>query len=360
MLRDLKKVYSNPVYRHMNVDRILDDDSTSAKYTTSLGNEIRGGLIISPDGVKFDGRLKSFVYHNVTVHRRNTEKYLHLFKHNNMFGDTATEDNTNPHSLVFSDKSKHGQNYTLNYISTVETPVYPEVPKYSSIPLYIEITPYSKVNIEENFFQDQQTRIMRIVYVLREGATLNLTRKFCDFANWTTKQILESRIIQHPASTVNINTKCMDNLQENNYLQDLYFVDAYRDTKTNIKCRYYTANKNSIHNIVDVNHIGPNGISDVDVKSVTEGTSKFTFAGNIKVAKEAEKVDANLYNKNLQLSKTSVVVTEPKLDISTKEISCNHGCTVSSVDPEQVYMLNTRGFNDSQANKILTDAFING
>ena len=32
-------------------------------------------------------------------------------------------------------------------------------------------------------------------------------------------------------------------------------------------------------------------------------------------------------------------ITEPQLDINTKEITCSHGCTVSNVDKEQLYFL---------------------
>ena len=68
----------------------------------------------------------------------------------------------------------------------------------------------------------------------------------------------------------------------------------------------------------------------------------------------------HLKNKNLQLVDTATVITEPKLDICTKEIACTHGCTVSSIDEDQLYLLNTRGIDSNNAKQILTEAFLNG
>tara|TARA_Y100001937_G_C7009122_1_gene280106 strand:+ start:126 stop:719 length:594 start_codon:yes stop_codon:yes gene_type:complete len=197
------------------------------------------------------------------------------------------------------------------------------------------------------------------VYVLREGANLTINRSFKTgpAREEHSTEVIESRIIQHPTSTLEVNTRNYGNID---YLQDLYFVTSYLGAVTNFQNKYIVQDKQSVHCIADVEHVGPEGISNVDVKSITNDTSKFTFSGNIKVEKQAEKVDANLQNKNLQMSDTSVVVTEPKLDISTKEIKCSHGCTVSSVDPDQMYLLNTRGFDKEKASDMLIEAFLNG
>ena len=86
-----------------------------------------------------------------------------------------------------------------------------------------------------------------------------------------------------------------------------------------------------------VHHKGPGSYSNVEVKTTLEDTSHLSFLGEIIVDKTAVDTDAQLTNKNLQLSESATVVTEPQLDINTKEISCSHGCTVSNIDKDKLF-----------------------
>lgn len=349
------------------VSTIAETEYNETDYESTAG--FTGGVIVTPSGVKFDGRLQNFMYRDVICNRYNTEKYRHYFEPNNMIGDIASEDHR-IHALTITNKAK-AKDYVLHYTTRSDSHVRPLVgidghgdpydlsKCYNTICLYVEISPYSNVVLNEHIWKDSRCKIFRIVYVLREGANLTINRSFKTgpAREEHSTEVIESRIIQHPTSTLEVNTRNYGNID---YLQDLYFVTSYLGAVTNFQNKYIVQDKQSVHCIADVEHVGPEGISNVDVKSITNDTSKFTFSGNIKVEKQAEKVDANLQNKNLQMSDTSVVVTEPKLDISTKEIKCSHGCTVSSVDPDQMYLLNTRGFDKEKASDILIEAFLNG
>ena len=349
------------------VSTIAETEYNETDYESTAG--FTGGVIVTPSGVKFDGRLQNFMYRDVICNRYNTEKFRHYFEPNNMIGDIASEDHR-IHALTITNKAK-AKDYVLHYTTRSDSHARPlvgidghSVPYdlskcYNTICLYVEISPYSNVVLNEHIWKDSRCKIFRIVYVLREGANLTINRSFKTgpAREEHSTEVIESRIIQHPTSTLEVNTRNYGNID---YLQDLYFVTSYLGAVTNFQNKYIVQDKQSVHCIADVEHVGPEGISNVDVKSITNDTSKFTFSGNIKVEKQAEKVDANLQNKNLQMSDTSVVVTEPKLDISTKEIKCSHGCTVSSVDPDQMYLLNTRGFDKEKASDMLIEAFLNG
>ena len=364
------KIYGYSIYRHMDVKKvstIAEKEHNETDYESTVG--FSGGVIVPPSGIKFDGRLQSFMYRDVTTNRYNTEKYRHYFEPSDMIGDIAS-DNHRIHAMTITNKAK-AKDYVMHYTTRADSHNRPLVGidghgdpydltnTYNTICLYVEVSPYSNVVLNEHFWKDSHCKIVRIVYVLREGANVTINRNFKTGPARTahSTEIIESRIIQHPTSILDINARNFGNID---YLQDLYFVTSYLGAITNFQNKYIVEDKQSVHCIADVEHIGPEGVSNIDVKSITNDTSKFTFAGNIKVEKQAEKVDANLQNKNLQMSDTSVVVTEPKLDISTKEIKCTHGCTVSSVDPEQMYLLNTRGFDKEKASEILMKAFLNG
>ena len=108
-----------------------------------------------------------------------------------------------------------------------------------------------------------------------------------------------------------------------------------------------------------VNHLENNSISDIDVKTVVDGDSNSSFIGNIFVDKIARGTDAKLFNKNLLLSNKATAISEPQLDINTKDIECSHGCTVSNIDPQQLYLLNARGLDSQSARNTLKECFLN-
>ena len=249
-------------------------------------------------GVKFDGRLQNFMYRDVICNRYNTEKYRHYFEPNNMIGDIASEDHR-IHALTITNKAK-AKDYVLHYTTRSDSHARPLVgidghgdpydlsKCYNTICLYVEISPYSNVVLNEHIWKDSRCKIFRIVYVLREGANLTINRSFKTgpAREEHSTEVIESRIIQHPTSTLEVNTRNYGNID---YLQDLYFVTSYLGAVTNFQNKYIVQDKQSVHCIADVEHVGPEGISNVDVKSITNDTSKFTFSGNIKVEKQAEK-----------------------------------------------------------------------
>lgn len=340
--KTLRNVTNNYLYKHMDTKRLVDAMDFDSEQPVE--GQVIGDVQISANEIRSD-----FYVSSVKTWRPRWADYGHFFKERNMFGDAPERRATTnrPLGLILWGKGKNSVHvcYTAN---ADETNQY--------MPVYIEVEPYCNAVLEEDFYNDADLKIHRIVYVLREGATLTIKRNINVGGTHETVQVIESDIVQHPASKLYIETK--SDMQD--YLQDLYFVEALQNTVTDIKGRYNAKADNSVHVITDIDHVGIECASNVDVKSVTDDKSKFTFAGNLIVRKEAEGADAHLKNKNLQLVDTVTVVTEPKLDIRTKEIACTHGCTVSSIDKDQLYLLNSRGIDSNNAKQILTEAFLNG
>jgi Fe-S cluster assembly protein SufD len=48
---------------------------------------------------------------------------------------------------------------------------------------------------------------------------------------------------------------------------------------------------------------------------------------------------------------------KPELEIFADDVVCGHGATVSALDPEQVFYLQTRGIPTGEAEAILLEAF---
>ena len=48
---------------------------------------------------------------------------------------------------------------------------------------------------------------------------------------------------------------------------------------------------------------------------------------------------------------------KPELEIFADDVVCGHGATVGSLDPEQVFYLQSRGIPNSEAKAMLLEAF---
>jgi Fe-S cluster assembly scaffold protein SufB len=83
----------------------------------------------------------------------------------------------------------------------------------------------------------------------------------------------------------------------------------------------------------------------------------FLQNGNIKISHEGFRTQAFQSNKNLLLSPTAQVHTLPKLEISTDDVKCSHGASVASLDPAQLFYLESRGIRQDQAEKMLIEAY---
>lgn len=104
-------------------------------------------------------------------------------------------------------------------------------------------------------------------------------------------------------------------------------------------------------------HDCPSSSSSVDYWNVVEDQAKAIFNGNLVITKKGLGTNAYQKNRNLVLSKKATVHTIPKLEIATDEVTCAHGATVSPVDENQLYYLQTRGIPRDEAKKMVIDGF---
>ena len=85
--------------------------------------------------------------------------------------------------------------------------------------------------------------------------------------------------------------------------------------------------------------------------------SRVSFSGNIIIPRSGRHVEADLRNRNLLLSRDAEINTNPKLEISTADVKCAHGATVSSVSPDQLYYLQSRGISLKDAEEMIVRGF---
>lgn len=106
-------------------------------------------------------------------------------------------------------------------------------------------------------------------------------------------------------------------------------------------------------------HLKPESVSDLFIKSVLFDEAKFNYQGLIKIEKGAQKSNAYQKNQNLLLSSKTWADSRPYLEILANDVRCTHGATIGKIDEEQLYYLKTRGLDDIAARKIIISGFLN-
>jgi Fe-S cluster assembly protein SufD len=124
-------------------------------------------------------------------------------------------------------------------------------------------------------------------------------------------------------------------------LDGLYLVDEAQQADTHLTVRHAQSNCES-HQLY---------------KGILAGSSRAVFNGRIIVDQDAQKTDANQANRNLLLSDSATVHSNPQLEIFADDVRCTHGSTVGRLDEEAIFYLRSRGIARDGAIRLLTLAF---
>ena len=108
----------------------------------------------------------------------------------------------------------------------------------------------------------------------------------------------------------------------------------------------------------DTQHLVPHCQSQQLHKYVLKDKARGVFNGMIKVAKDAQKTDGQMDNKNLVLSNEAKMDTKPQLEIYADDVKCSHGSATGQLDEDQVFYLQARGIRKPQAIQLITEAFL--
>jgi Fe-S cluster assembly protein SufD len=106
-----------------------------------------------------------------------------------------------------------------------------------------------------------------------------------------------------------------------------------------------------------VSHDRPYGTSRQLHKCIAGDRAHAVFNGKIQVAKAAQLTDSAQLSRNLLLSSKAKVDTKPELEIFADNVKCAHGATVSQLDREEIFYLQSRCIDFASAANMLTYAF---
>lgn len=112
-------------------------------------------------------------------------------------------------------------------------------------------------------------------------------------------------------------------------------------------------------NTTFIDHAHPETTSKELYKGVLDGKSRGVFQGKITVRPGAQKADGQQMNRALLLSDTAEIDSKPELEIYADDVQCAHGATAGELDESALFYLCSRGIPETEARRILIEAFLN-
>ena len=128
--------------------------------------------------------------------------------------------------------------------------------------------------------------------------------------------------------------------------------------QTEIYALAYLHNDERVTTETHVKHAVGGGCSNQLVKFVLDDESRGRFIGDLKIAKDAQQTEAHQTNRNLLLSETAEMRTQPQLEIYADDVKASHGASTGQLDESALFYMQQRGIDKQKARQLLVGAFM--
>ena len=116
--------------------------------------------------------------------------------------------------------------------------------------------------------------------------------------------------------------------------------------------------KSYFSQVMNMIHVASDTFSTQQFKGLADEEATLSSRDFIIVPPEMERIKASQVYKALLLSNKATVDAFPVLEIASKDVDCQHGCAVGSLDEKALFYLTSKGLSLKQAKQILQQAFI--
>lgn len=122
---------------------------------------------------------------------------------------------------------------------------------------------------------------------------------------------------------------------------------------------YLPRNQQVVDYHTNICHWVPHCKSNEVFRGIVSDSAQAIFNGRIYIHQDAQKTLAELSNKNMLTSNKAEVNTKPELEIYADDVKCAHGATISQLNANARYYLQSRGLSRAEADVMLSFGFIN-
>ncbi len=134
-------------------------------------------------------------------------------------------------------------------------------------------------------------------------------------------------------------------------------VQLEGQAKTNLQGLQVAKGNEQLTTLSSVTFNGPEGCVEQLQKSAASEISHCVFNGGIQVPRKAQKTNASQLSRNLLLSNKARIDTKPELKIIADNVQCTHGATVSQMQEDELFYLQSRGIRNQDAISLLLEGY---
>jgi Fe-S cluster assembly protein SufD len=105
-------------------------------------------------------------------------------------------------------------------------------------------------------------------------------------------------------------------------------------------------------------HSASHTVSDLQYNGVLGENAFTSWKGNIVVEQKTSGANGYQSNNNLIIDGSAKVESVPGLEILTDDVRCSHGVTISNIDKNHMFYLQSRGINIDDAEDLIIEGFL--
>jgi len=125
-----------------------------------------------------------------------------------------------------------------------------------------------------------------------------------------------------------------------------------------LACAYAAPAGHQVDLSIALHHAAPRTTSRLLAKGIAARKGRGSVQGRVVVDDGAQGTDSHQMARGLLLEEGAEIFHKPELEIYADDVKCGHGATIASLDPTQMFYLQSRGIPSSQARDMLLEAFV--
>ncbi len=163
---------------------------------------------------------------------------------------------------------------------------------------------------------------------------------------------LDLTINVEPQSSLVYNRFLIHNIMNNK-------ITVNQKSKSNVIFNYSFVANDKCHLTIDTNLTGDDNETEINVKAVTENDGSATIIGTADAKEKIKNNDLVESIKVLVLNNEESICI-PNLLVATNDVTVNHACTISTIDKDSLFYLESKGLNEKEAIKLIKNGYLIG
>jgi len=135
-------------------------------------------------------------------------------------------------------------------------------------------------------------------------------------------------------------------------------VLAQPDISVTITGRFQATKSQKKNIAVTIQHSAPRTVCSTSLRGTSADSALVRFFGRIIIDSGCAQSNSFLEERILLLSPNARGEAVPELEILTDDVKCSHAASLSTIDAQQAFYLQSRGLTEAQAQKLLVESFL--